>query len=207
MARRNEGRKFRNLLLNRGFQLKYTGMVVGLSAVLSTALGSFLLLQLRENSRMLRLEAEFDPVFTEQIAHSDAVLTLSLVGALLLFNLVLGVVSIAVTHRMAGPVYVLERYLDALAEGRLPQMRHLRRGDEFVELWQALRRLVDAEERAAKRDVEILRSVMEVLQREGRLQSSVHALGELLERRQRMLSAPEPSPDSSPSLDDGGSKA
>jgi len=66
---------------------------------------------------------------------------------------------------------------------------------------------VDAEERAAKRDVEILRSVMEVLQREGRLQSSVHALGELLERRQRMLSAPEPSPDSSPSLDDGGSKA
>ena len=207
MARRNEGRKFRNLLLNRGFQLKYTGMVVGLSAVLSTALGSFLLLQLRENSRMLRLEAEFDPVFTEQIAHSDAVLTLSLVGALLLFNLVLGVVSIAVTHRMAGPVYVLERYLDALAEGRLPQMRHLRRGDEFVELWQALRRLVDAEERAAKRDVEILRSVMEVLQREGRLQSSVHALGELLERRQRMLSAPEPSPDSSPSLDDGGSRA
>jgi hypothetical protein len=207
MPRRHEGRKFRNLLLKRGFQLKYTGMVLGLSIVLSIALGSFLLLQVRENSRMLRLEAEFDPVFAEQIARSDATLTLTLVGALLLFNVVLAVVSVAVTHRMAGPIYVVERYLDALADGRLPQMRHLRRGDEFVDLWMALRRLVDAEERAAQRDVEILRSVIDVLDRDTRGQSSAHALRELLERRERMLSSPEGATDPRPSLDDGGSKA
>lgn len=204
---RRQGRKIRNLLLKRGFQLKYTGMVLGLSIVLSIALGSFLLLQVRENSRMLRLEAEFDPVFAEQIARSDAALTLTLVGALVLFNVILALISVAVTHRMAGPIYVVERYLDTLADGRLPQMRHLRRGDEFVDLWMALRRLVDAEERAAERDVEILRSVMEVLEREPRVQSSAHALRELLDRRQRMLSAPGTSEDPRPSLDDGGSRA
>lgn len=207
MSARHKGRRIQNLLLKRGFQLKYTGMVVGLSVVLSIALGSFLLLQVRENSRMLRLEAEFDPVFAEQIARSDVSITVTLVGALLLFNVVLALVSIAVTHRMAGPVFVIERYLDTLADGRLPQMRQLRRGDEFTELWASLHRLVDAEERMALREVGLLRSMIENLERDSRWQSSAHALRELLERRERMLAALEVSPEAGPSLDDGGSRA
>jgi len=192
--RRNKGRKIQNLLLKRGFQLKYTGLVVGLSSVLSIALGSFLLVQVRENSRMLELEAEFDPIFAEQIARSDATLATTLVAALVTFNVLLALVSIVATHRMAGPIYVVERYLDTLADGRLPPMRQLRRGDEFIDLWNALRRLVDAQERAAERDVEILRSAVDRLERDSTEQSTAHALRELLDRRQRMLSAP-PSPD------------
>ena len=44
-------RRLTNLLLNRSFQLKYTGMIVALSSVISVALGFFLLEQMRENSR------------------------------------------------------------------------------------------------------------------------------------------------------------
>jgi methyl-accepting chemotaxis protein len=42
--------------------------------------------------------------------------------------------SLVVTHRICGPLYVLDRYLTQLAGGRLPFVRPLRRKDEFKQL-------------------------------------------------------------------------
>ncbi len=199
MSPKRHPRKLKNLLLNRRFQLKYTTMVLGLSIVLSVALGTFLLMQVRENSRMLRLDAEFDPVFQAQLAQSDAVVVATMVGALVAFNLLLAAVSVVVTHRMAGPVWVIERYLRTLGQGRLPKMRGLRRGDEFVELWTELRRHVDVLEAETLEDIEALERAIESLD-DGEQQRAARAgLEEILVRNRRFLGAEDD--DSGPSLD------
>lgn len=156
-------RKLKNYLLNRRFQLKYTSMVVGMAAVLSVALGWVLYGQMQENSRMLHLEAEFDPVFKAQLEATDAKALAQLVGALVAFNVALTLGSIFITHRMAGPDYVLRRYVRAVAEGRLPDVRPLRKGDELVELHQGLRHMVESLRERTTGDIEAMERALAAL--------------------------------------------
>jgi hypothetical protein len=156
-GRRN--RRMSNYLLDRRFQLKYVSMILALSGLISVALGSFLVQQMRENTRMLQLDAELDPVFQEQLAEADATSVLVLVGALVLFNLALGVGAVVVTHRMAGPIFVFRRYLGMLADGRIPRVRALRKGDEFADVLERLQEAVSSVEARARADLELAQRV------------------------------------------------
>ena len=58
----------------------------------------------------------------------------------------LGLLGVVITHRVAGPVFVLGHYLKVLSDGRFPRMRTLRRSDElkgfygtFLEAVEAMR--------------------------------------------------------------------
>jgi len=156
-------RRVSNYLLNRSFQLKYVGMILGLSIAISFGLGFFLVDQMRENSRMLMLDAEMDPVFQEQLARSDAESMLVLVGALLAFNVALGVGALVVTHRLAGPMFVFRRYLRMLAEGKIPNIRALRKGDEFEDVLQEMKNTVQAVERGMRQDLESVAKIRALL--------------------------------------------
>jgi nitrogen fixation/metabolism regulation signal transduction histidine kinase len=63
--------------------------------------------------------------------------------------LILGLLGILITHRIAGPVLVLSRYAEALAEGTYPPMRALRKNDELKDYFELFRRAV---ERMKERD-------------------------------------------------------
>jgi len=49
-----------------------------------------------------------------------------------------------ITHRVAGPVFVMGHYLRVLAEGRFPRMRTLRRSDELKTFFKTFLEAVDA---------------------------------------------------------------
>lgn len=76
----------------------------------------------------------------------SAEVTLIILFAALVLSLVtagaLGVWSIMVTHRICGPLYVLENCFRTLASGKFPTRRALRKKDEFKGLhdafWEAL---------------------------------------------------------------------
>lgn len=174
MERRTK-RLWKNYLLNRRFQLKYTALVVGISALLSVGLGSVLWSQMQENTRILRLEAEFDPVFAEGLAEEDGSALVRLVGALVVFNLALAVGTIAVTHKMAGPEYVLRRAVRELAEGRVPRMRGLRRGDELTELHAEVRKLATALQAEALEDAALLEAALHRAAGDPELEGRLHA--------------------------------
>ncbi len=175
-------RKLTNLLLDRKFQLKYTGMIVALSSTISVALGFFLVAQMRENSRMLQLEAELDAVFQEQLAQSDAYNLLVMVGTLVLFNVALGLSGIFVTHRMAGPIFVIRRYVRMIGEGKLPLVRSLRKGDEFGDVIEDMQSAVSNIEARTIREIEQLREIKADIEGSAS-ESTVAKLDELVEAR------------------------
>jgi hypothetical protein len=156
-------RKLRNLLLDRKFQLKYTAMIVGVSSLISVVLGVFLMSTVRENSRMLKLEAEFDDVLQAQLADADAHIVWVLVGAFILFNLVLAAICVFITHRMAGPIFVVVRHLRAIGEGRLPRVRKLRKGDEFVELVDTLTEAIQSIAKRTREEIEAIERALGAL--------------------------------------------
>lgn len=197
-------RRMQNLLLDRSFQLKYVGLTMVLSVLASAALGFFLLDQMRENSRILLLDA--DPIFQEQIAQSDARVTLILIGILAVFNVVLGIGAMFVTHRMAGPLFVFRRYLRMLGEGKIPAIRNLRPGDEFRTLLEQLRDTIDAVANWTQADIEQLERVLKALKDapDPNITEACSELERILEQKRAML---DPQHKNQRRLDDVGSAA
>lgn len=182
-------RKVSNYLLNRNFQLKYVSMSLGLSAVLSIGLGSFLVSQMRENSRMLLLDADMDAVFQEQIAIADAQSLLVLGGALLVFNILVGMGALLVTHRMAGPLFVIQRYLGMLSDSKIPEIRDLRKGDEFEDVLEAVRHTVGAVEDRLVQDLEGMQRIQDCLAgtNDADVDGALAELGQMQARKQAFL--------------------
>jgi len=49
---------------------------------------------------------------------------------------------IRLTHRISGPLYLMEKHIDTILAGEQPEMRDLRKKDEFRRLYQKFRDLV-----------------------------------------------------------------
>ncbi len=150
-------RRIRHMLLEPRFQLKYTAMIVGMATVICTILGVFLVGKVRENSRMLAL----DEAFAGELAAQDAQVIATLLAGLLIFLLVLTILTIFVTHRMAGPIFVMRRYLRELAGGGLPRVRELRKGDEFSALLDDFIMTIDALEERTTKELAVLKRARE----------------------------------------------
>ncbi len=117
----------RTFLIDRGFQLKWTLIIVAVGVLVSAGLGYFIVQLNLANTELLELDA----AFAEQVADYDAMAIYYLVGFVVVMALALFIWGIFMTHRVAGPIYIISRYLGQLADGRVPQTRPLRRGDEL----------------------------------------------------------------------------
>lgn len=78
----------------------------------------------------------FEAELAAQLAEDDASLMWTLVGSWVVLVLMLFVLGILVTHRIVGPLYVVDRNLARLMAGEPVRPRPLRRGDEFVALFE-----------------------------------------------------------------------
>jgi hypothetical protein len=58
-----------------------------------------------------------------------------------------GLWCVVVTHRICGPLHVMAGWLEDLAAGRAPQLRPLRKNDEFKEFYQTLCQAVESSAR------------------------------------------------------------
>jgi hypothetical protein len=113
----------REYLVDRRFQFKYAILfgVVGVSGAAAAGL------TLASQSSALELPVVLTTVIISVLAAA-----------------VLALIGIVVSHRIAGPVFVMTRHLATLAGGHYPKMRPLRRGDEFAELFELLQRSLEA---------------------------------------------------------------
>src|SRR5260370_37793743 len=81
-------------------------------------------------------------VGAELLQRSTSILGYVFVGTLGI-SLLLTVLGVVATHRIAGPIFVMNRYLGVLTSGRIPTMRPLRKNDELKTLYGSLRGFVD----------------------------------------------------------------
>jgi hypothetical protein len=115
----------RTYVIDRGFQLKYTLLLVAVGALLSGLFGGMMYLAHVDAARGLSAaaQAELSRAETTQLALTVAMSVLMAAA--------LGLFGVLITHRVAGPVYVMSHYVTVLAKGRYPLMRPLRKRDEL----------------------------------------------------------------------------
>jgi len=123
----NESHQRRIYLVDRGFQVKYVALLMGWGVVLAALFG----LWTYQAHHQALAAAVRDVARRPFLETSERQLIWALVGIGALSAAALGLVAFIMSHRIAGPVHVMDHYLTLLGEGRYPTMRALRRHDEL----------------------------------------------------------------------------
>jgi nitrogen fixation/metabolism regulation signal transduction histidine kinase len=155
-------------LLDRAFQLKYTIVIALIGAVIASFWGYMFFHASKENSEHVLLSLKVDPELQslsekveEKLTGEDKKIVLMIGGFVLAVILSLGVWGIVVTHRIAGPIFIISRYVDQIAGGRYPDPRPLRQKDELKEFFTKFNGMLSAVKDREKADIIAIDKVIE----------------------------------------------
>ncbi len=187
----------RHYLIDARFQLKYTLLVVAFGGILMGAFGLAIWHEIHANSELAvgqQITAALGtPVpgaadFRSTLESADQRVFWTLVAACLAVMAGLGLAGILLSHRVAGPMLLLDRYTRALGEGAFPTIRPLRRGDEFQDYFAALQETVDRLRQREKQEIDVLEAAAAALRGSGpEVERAREALAALLRRKRESL--------------------
>lgn len=154
-------RSVRNYLLNSSYQLRFTGVIVVISAILTGGLGYLVLHNAHEASRVVQVRA-MDPTdelaqqLVQQFAHGDRILMVTLIAFGFILSVVLAAYGIVLTHKVAGPLFKITNHLDKIRDGKLGVVYNLRKGDQLVDFFEHFKGAHDALRQRTEEDIALL---------------------------------------------------
>ena len=183
-------RKVRNYLLDRRFQLKYTGMVllvtVAVAAVLGYVAYDFSKGQTEAFTAQLAAQPDLDPETAGDLERfakqEDRRVRNAIIAGVVLMALALGMTGIVVTHRVVGPAYRMRRLFEHVGEGHLQVTTGIRKGDELQELYNSFAEMVESLREQRAEDIERLEDTVAKLEAAGVESAYTAELRALLDR-------------------------
>jgi hypothetical protein len=129
----------RNYLIDRRFQLKYTGMVLLVTVSVASGLGYVAYRFSQGQTEALTAQIMAQPDLgadtasdLEQFAQQeDRKIRNAILAGVLFLTLALGLTGIIVTHRVVGPAYRMRRLFQHVGDGKLEITTGIRKGDEL----------------------------------------------------------------------------
>lgn len=177
----------RRYLVDRGFQLKYALLMAVSGLVVAAVFGLWLHQAHAQATALLAPDAETRAL----VERSDRLLLAAFGAIAVLLAAALGLLGVVITHRVAGPVFVMGHYLQVLAEGRFPRMRTLRRSDELKAFFRTFIDAVDSMKvREAKHAAVLEEAVQRIRAFAGRspeVQAAIEALAAAARERRAAL--------------------
>jgi hypothetical protein len=138
-------RRMKNYLINTKLQLRFASWLLAVAAMISVVLGWVLWRSYAETSRVVALA---DPDVAESLAAAfaseDRARMVWLAAALAVVLICLLGFAVVLTHRIAGPAFVIARTCRQIGEGNFERPRPLRESDMLVELFDDVIDMVDA---------------------------------------------------------------
>jgi len=189
-------RKVSNYLLDRRFQLKYTGMVLLVTVAVAGVLGyvayDFSRGQTEAFTTQLAAQPDLDPAIAsdlEQLARQeDRRVRNAIIVGVLLMTLALGITGIIVTHRVVGPAYRMRRLFEHVGEGHLEVTTGIRKGDELQDLYRSFAEMVESLREQRAEEIERLEDTLIKMEAAGVQSAYVTELRALLDRIRKGVS-------------------
>ena len=197
-------RQYRNYLINRKYQLRYTLVMVLICMGLTAALGISWYNQMRVASEMVEvnaLAAESETYAMDvraELETYDRNRMLLLVGFGATLCVAIALFGILLTHKVAGPLRYFANILNNISTGNLGQLRKLRGGDFLEEFYESFRSAHQSLRDEAEQDLATLGKAIEGVEQalarddesgaRGLLASELEALREMRDRKVARLS-------------------
>lgn len=189
-AGRNHQRRV--YLVDRAFQLKYTALLMGAGLLVALVFGLWIWQAHQQTTELVSVDPALRPV----LEASDRQLLYVFVGIAALMAAALGLLGLVVTHRVAGPMFVMGHYMSVLAQGRFPRMRTLRRRDELKSFFRVFLEAVQALKEREAKHAAVLENAVETMRaarpRNPELGPALEALEAAAQERRKALAADDP---------------
>ena len=173
----------RQYIVDRSFQLKYTLLIAFVGGAISLIFTSWMWEAHKTNTEMLDLDA----LLKSQVAATDQHLLWLYVGVTLLMMASLGLLGVLITHRVAGPAFVMERYLEVVADGAYPNLRPLRKRDELKGFFASLEKAVESLKARDLSEAERLETVISALEQSGADAETLATLKSIRDRKRQSV--------------------
>lgn len=184
-------RRLRNYLLDARFQLKYTGMVVAVTLVVATILGTVAYQQSHAQTEMMTINlamAGETAEFIEQTAReADQQLLIQILVGISILVVSLGVTGIVVTHRVVGPAFKMKSLFRHVSDGHLKLYGRLREGDELQDVFLEFERMIERLRSNQREEISQLESAIGRAREAGAPESVVNDLTALRDRMEKEL--------------------
>lgn len=179
----------RQYIVDRAFQLKYTLLISLVGGLIALIFGWWMYDAHRENTDLLRINSllQMDESLKEQLAQGDQNLLWIYIGITVLMMIALGLLGVLVTHRVAGPAYIMGRYLTVIGDGAYPKLRPLRKKDELRDFFESLNRAVETLRERDRSEAEAIEKAIEALEGDGSKEEALAALRKIAERKRQSV--------------------
>jgi HAMP domain-containing protein len=137
-------RRFKNYLINPGYQLKYIFWLAMTGFVLFVFYALNLYFHIKENYSIL---VELSPMTAEakhQLYHELDTLIVKLGIGSIFFLIGVAFIGMVMSHRTAGPLYHFKRVFDEIRGGKMEARIHLRPKDDFLDVAESFNEMMDA---------------------------------------------------------------
>jgi len=155
-----EQRKYvrrKNYLINKPLQFAYAGIAIWLLLIGIILVGTFTY-YITLDTILRQMESAKFSSDAYQLVRSINYLLSKKIGSLLIFVVILaGVLEILYMHRIAGPIFRIERTLKEVAEGKSFSPIRLRRKDFFKTLAEAVNKFMEFQNKKDTKIKEILK--------------------------------------------------
>lgn len=182
-------RHLKNFLIDRSFQFGWVFRVAVVTAIILGVMGYFLYRTLSESTEIMVGQAltvegmseDAQAAFIEQ-GESDKTRTVFVLGGSLLgLLLLLSLMTIVATHKIAGPAYKMKKLLGDIDGDHLQLWAKLRKGDELVDVFQEFDDMVRRLRESRHSDVEELDRIKGLLEGQ-QTEAALEALAGMSER-------------------------
>ena len=183
-------RRMRNYLIDRRFQLKYTGMVLLVTVTVAGGLGYLAYGFSQGQTEALTAQIMAQPDLAADTAsdleefaqQEDRKIRNAIFAGVLLLTLALGLTGIIVTHRVVGPAYRMRRLFQHVGEGKLEITTGIRKGDELQELYHSFADMVESLRDQRAEEIEQLEQTLIKMESAGVQSAYITELRAVLER-------------------------
>jgi hypothetical protein len=188
-------RKIRNFLIDRRFQLGWVARVAFVTALILGAMGYFLFGTLAESTDMMvtqtlaveGLAPSAQQAFIEQGKRDKRSTIIELTCGLAGILVVLSLMTIVATHKIAGPAYKMKRLLSEIEGDHLQLWAKLRKGDELHDMFAQLEEMLRRLREARHHDIEEIEAVVAALRGSGAPAAPLAALERMAEKFRRSI--------------------
>lgn len=193
----------RQFLINRAFQIKYTVIIAVIGVIIAVLWGTLFYKASKENSQQMLMLVQMDPnlssmtdIIKDKLAQEDNKIMLYLILFILAIFLSLVIWGILITHRIAGPIFIISRYIDSITGGKIPETRPLRKKDELKEFFEKFNNMLDFLKDRENSDIvaitdtiKTLESVKDTLsqERKSEVEREISELNKMIERKKEFI--------------------
>lgn len=136
---KREGYKRKQYIVAPGFQFRYVGLIL-LLMFLTAALCSYVVYY----TSMINLGEKLANVYPQgRLVSIVKIVNFRILVSVLLISPLVAVIGIFLSHRIAGPIYRMEKFLADLAGGNLGSRLTLREKDELTPLANGINFVID----------------------------------------------------------------